>query len=67
MGLAMLGLLLVIFGILVLLFPLALAVFVAVLFFLAALGCLRWSWKVYRGSRPEERYVKHVDVKTQRV
>jgi len=67
MGLALLGLLLVGFGILVLLFPLALAVFVAVLFFLTALGCLRWAWMVYRGSRIENRYVKHVDVETRRV
>ena len=60
-GLALVGLLLVGFGILVLLFPLALAVFVAIVFFLAAMGCLRWAWVVYRGGRPESRYVKPVD------
>jgi len=61
MGLAITGLLLVSFGILVLLFPLALAVFVAIVFFLAAMGCLRWAWVVYRGGRTENRYVKPVD------
>ena len=67
MGLAITGLLLVSIGILVLLFPLALAVFVAIVFFLAAMGCLRWAWVVYRSSRTENRYVKSVDVKTRRV
>ena len=61
MGLALAGLLLVGFGILVLLFPLALAVFVAIVFFLAAMGCLRWAWVVYRGGRTKDRYVEHVD------
>jgi hypothetical protein len=61
MGLALAGLLLVGIGILVLLFPLALAVFVAIVFFLTAMGCLRWAWVVYRGGRPESRYVKPVD------
>ena len=60
-GLALVGLLLVGFGILVLLFPLALALFVAIIFFLAASGCLRWAWVVYRGGRTKDRYVEHVD------
>ncbi|MCK5269390.1 MAG: hypothetical protein KAJ46_01345 [Sedimentisphaerales bacterium] len=67
MGLAMAGLLLVGIGVLVLLFPLALAVFVAFVFFLAAMGCLRWAWVVYRSGRPESRHVKHVDVETRRI
>ena len=38
-------------GILVLLFPLVLAVFVAILFFMVAAACLRFAWHFYRITR----------------
>ena len=50
-GLAIFAVFLVGLGVLVLLFPLVLAFFVAGLFFLAALLCLRWALRIYRQSR----------------
>ena len=50
-GLAMFALFLIGLGVLVLVFPMVLAFFVAGLFFLIALLCLRWSWRIYRQSR----------------
>jgi len=49
-------------GILVLVFPVVLAVFVAVLFFGVALICLRFAWRIYRASRLQRPYSHDVQV-----
>ena len=50
-------------GILVLIFPRILAVFVAALFFLLALGCLSFAWRLWRAGRakPPSDHSIHVE------
>lgn len=50
-GLAVFAVFLIGLGVLVLVFPMVLAFFVAGLFFLVALFCLRWALKIFRQSR----------------
>ena len=52
-----LALTLIAFGVLILIFPLVLAVVVAALFFMIAAVCLSFAWKLYRASRR----VSHVE------
>ena len=49
-------------GVLVLVFPVVLAVFVAALFFGVALICLRFSWRIYRAGRAHRPYTNDVQV-----
>lgn len=58
------ALLLIGLGVLILLFPLVLAVFVAALFFLIALLCLNFAWRVYRGSKKNQPSSERFYVKT---
>ena len=45
------ALILIALGVLILIYPLILAVFVAALFFLLALGCLSFAWRLWRAGR----------------
>jgi len=49
-------------GILILIFPLVLAFFVAGLFFFAALLCLRFAWRLYRISGHQNTNTHHIHV-----
>ncbi|MCP4711348.1 MAG: hypothetical protein GY869_22235 [Planctomycetes bacterium] len=46
-----LALTLITFGVLILIYPLVLAVVVAALFFLIALVCVSFAWKLFRASK----------------
>ncbi|MBN2210537.1 MAG: hypothetical protein JW709_04000 [Sedimentisphaerales bacterium] len=60
--LVMLALACIALGIGVLLFPLILAIFVAVLFFFVALVCLGWAWRIYRTQSAHREPTIHVKV-----
>jgi hypothetical protein len=49
-------------GVLVLLFPVVLAVFVAAIFFWIAAMCLGFAWKIFRASRPPSAGRRRIDV-----
>ena len=53
---------LIVMAVLVLLFPLVLAVVVAAIFFLGALIALRFAWKLYLASRNTATPTRRVDV-----
>ena len=61
-----LALTLIILGVLTLIFPMVLAVVVAALFFMIALVCLSFAWKLYRASRRVSRGEPQVHVEIHR-
>ena len=61
-----LALMLITFGVLILIFPLVLAVVVAALFFMIALVCLSFAWKLYRASKRISRVEPQVHVEIHR-
>ena len=61
-----LALTLMVLGILTLIFPMVLAVVVAALFFVIALVCLSFAWKLYRVSRGVSRTEPEVRVEIHR-
>ena len=62
--LAWIALILIALGILILIYPLILAIFVAALFFLLALGCLSFAWRLWRAgrARPPAHHDIHVEI-----
>jgi ABC-type bacteriocin/lantibiotic exporter with double-glycine peptidase domain len=58
-SLTSLAITLIALGILMLLFPLVLAIVIASLFFLIALFCMNFAWKIYRASRNIQQQQSH--------
>ena len=61
-----LALTLITLGVLMLIFPMVLAVVVAALFFMIALSCLSFAWKLFRASRRVSRMEPQVHVEIHR-
>ena len=60
--LVILSLLLIGLGVLILIYPLILAIFVAALFFLIALTCLNFAWRLFRANRQRHSTDQHIHV-----